>query len=175
MDTVGQETILQRTVRVLHIIEDSLLVSILLAMILLAFSQIVMRNFFGTGTIWLDPLLRVLVLWVGLLGALVATRQDKQISVDVLTRILPPGLKRLSTIVTRSFAAIVSAIIAWHSFRFLIDEWNSGATAFASVPAWLPESILPFGFSIIALRYTLQVINLIRHGLEQNADGVNGQ
>ncbi|GMR06339.1 MAG: hypothetical protein BMS9Abin25_0927 [Gammaproteobacteria bacterium] len=157
---------LQRGVRILHNIEDSLLVIVLLAMVTLAFSQIVMRNFFGTGTIWLDPLLRVLVLWVGLLGALVATRQDKQISVDVLTRILPVKLKIISNIITRSFAGIVSAIIAWYSFLFLIDEWHSGVTAFASVPAWLTESIIPFGFSVIALRYTFQVIALLKQALK---------
>ena len=152
---------LHKGVQILHRIEDTLLVTILLAMVTLAFSQIVMRNFLGTGSIWLDPLLRVLVLWVGLLGALVATRQNKQISVDVLTRFLPERLKTISDIITRTFAAIISAIIAWHSFLFLIDEWNSGAMAFASVPAWLPESIIPIGFAIIALRYAFQVLMLI--------------
>ncbi len=153
---------LQRGVKILHTIEDSLLVFILLTMITLAFSQIVMRNIFDTGTIWLDPLLRVLVLWAGLMGALVATRENKQISIDVLTRILPPKLKTVSNIITRSFAATVSAIIAWHSFRFLFDEWQSGATAFASVPAWIPESIIPFGFSVIALRYFFQVVTSLK-------------
>ncbi|GMT39745.1 MAG: hypothetical protein IEMM0001_0480 [bacterium] len=157
---------LQRGVKILHNIEDSLLVIILLSMVTLAFSQIVMRNLFDTGAFWLDPLLRVLVLWTGLLGALVATRQDKQISVDVLTRILPAKLKIISNIITRSFAAIVSAIIAWYSFRFLIDEWHSGVTAFASVPAWLTESIIPFGFAVIALRYTLQVAALLIQALK---------
>ena len=152
---------LHKGVQILHRIEDTLLVTILLAMVTLAFSQIVMRNFLGTGSIWLDPLLRVLVLWVGLLGALVATRQNKQISVDVLTRFLPERLKTISDIITRTFAAIISAIIAWHSFLFLIDEWNSGAMAFASVPAWLPESIIPIGFAVIALRYAFQVLVLI--------------
>lgn len=161
---------LHKSVRVLHRIEDTLLVMILLAMVSLAFSQIVMRNFLGTGSIWLDPLLRVLVLWVGLLGALVATRQNKQISVDVLTRFLSPRLKAISDIITRTFAAIVSAIIAWHSFLFLIDEWNSGVMAFASVPAWLPESIIPFGFSVIALRYAIQVIALIGKGIHGEID-----
>ena len=160
MNTPADKSALQKGIRILHNIEDSLLVIILLTMVALAFSQIVMRNFFGTGTIWLDPLLRVLVLWVGMLGALVATRQNKQIKIDVLSRILPAGPKVISRIITRSFAAIISAIIAWHSCRFLIDEWNSGVMAFASVPAWLPESIIPFGFTIIALRYTLQVISL---------------
>ncbi len=161
MNTPAEHPVLDRGIRILHNIEDSLLVIILLSMITLAFSQIVMRNFFGTGTIWLDPLLRVLVLWVGMLGALVATRQNKQIKIDVLSRILPAGPKVISRIITRSFAAIVSGIIAWHSTLFLIDEWNSGVMAFSSVPAWLPESILPFGFAVIALRYTLQVLALL--------------
>lgn len=164
---------LHKSVRVLHNIEDALLVLILLSMVTLAFSQIVMRNFLGTGSIWLDPLLRVLVLWVGLLGALVATRQNKQITVDVLTRFLSPRLKTISDIITRTFASIISAIIAWHSFLFLIDEWNSGVMAFASVPAWLPESIIPFGFSIIALRYAIQVIALIGNGFNPSY-GENG-
>ena len=159
---------LHKGVQILHRIEDTLLVTILLAMVTLAFSQIVMRNFLGTGSIWLDPLLRVLVLWVGLLGALVATRQNKQISVDVLTRFLPERLKTISDIITRTFAAIISAIIAWHSFLFLIDEWNSGAMAFASVPAWLPESIIPIGFAVIALRYAFQVLVLINQSFGEH-------
>lgn len=147
---------LTRGIRILHHIEDGLLVFILLTMITLAFSQIVMRNFFGTGIVLLDPILRIMVLWVGLLGALVASRQRKQISVDVLTRILPPTLKTLSFIITRTFAAIVSGIIAWHSWIFVYDEWMLGTKAFAMVPAWLAEIIIPFGFSVIALRYTIQ-------------------
>ena len=168
MNTSEKYTTLHKGVRILHKVEDSLLVFILLSMIALAFSQIVMRNLFGTGTIWLDPLLRIMVLWVGLLGALIATRQNKQIKIDILSRILPAGLKAASQIITRSFAAIVSAIIAWHSYRFLIDEWNSGVTAFASVPAWLPESIIPFGFTVIALRYTFQVITLLSQSFSRS-------
>jgi TRAP-type C4-dicarboxylate transport system permease small subunit len=108
MNTSEKYTTLHKGVRILHKVEDSLLVFILLSMIVLAFSQIVMRNLFGTGTIWLDPLLRIMVLWVGLLGALVATRQNKQIKIDILSRILPAGLKAASQIITRSFAARLS-------------------------------------------------------------------
>jgi len=74
----------------------------------------------------------------------------------------------ISDIITRTFAAIISAIIAWHSFLFLIDEWNSGAMAFASVPAWLPESIIPIGFAIIALRYAFQVLVLISQSFREH-------
>lgn len=143
-------------IRLLHCAEDGLLVVLLLAMLLLAVSQIVMRNVLGVGFIWIDPLLRVMVLWLGLIGALVATREGKQITVDVLTRILTPRLSLVSGAVTRTFAGIVSAIIAWHSLLFVIDEWQSGVMAFARVPAWIAELIIPVGFGIIALRFLLQ-------------------
>lgn len=148
-------------VRFLHRIEDGLLVVLLLSMILLAFGQIILRNFLDTGYIWIDPLLRVMVLWIGMIGALVATRENKQISIDVLTRVLPPPLRHISRIITRLFAATVAGIIAWHSILFILDEWSIGNEAFAHIPAWSLESIIPIGFGIIALRYLLEAFSEI--------------
>src|SRR5690606_32189096 len=95
--------------------EDALLVGVFLAMLLLAGAQIVMRNFFGTGLAWIDPLLRILVLWVGMLGAVVATREDRHINIDVLSRFAPPAvlpwLKRVVALAT----TMVCALLAWHT------------------------------------------------------------
>lgn len=146
-------------IRFLHRIEDGLLVLLLLSLVTLAFGQIVLRNLFDTGFIWIDPLIRVLVLWVGMIGALVATRENKQISIDVLTRLLTPRQKAISQIITRLFAAGVSGVIAFHAFWFVIDEWGIGDRAFANIPAWLLESIIPLGFGVIALRYLCEVVS----------------
>lgn len=156
-----RQDILQRLIRIFNRLEDGLLVSLVLAMTFLAFGQILMRNFLGTGSILIDPLLRVMVLWVGLIGALVATRLDKQISIDVLTRLLSPRLAQLSHVVTRLFAATIAGVIAWHATRFIVGEWEVGTLAFARVPTWVAESIIPIGFAIIALRYLLQGITAI--------------
>ena len=68
---------------VLHRIEDGILVAILCLMIGLAALQIVLRNFLGAGIVYADMLVRILVLWIGLVGAMVAARQNKHISIDV--------------------------------------------------------------------------------------------
>ena len=70
-------------------IEDGLLVIILSSMIILAVYQIIARNLFSEGVVWIDPLLRTLVLWVGLSGAVVATRTDNHIRIDVFAKYLP--------------------------------------------------------------------------------------
>lgn len=141
--------------RLIHGLEDAILVLLLLTMIGLGFGQIILRNIFETGFIWLDPMLRVMVLWVGLIGAMVATRLEKHIKIDVLTRLLPPRLKVLSQSFTLAFAGIICGIIAWYTLLFVISEMEYGGTAFSGIPAWTLESIIPFSFAVMALRFAL--------------------
>ncbi|MDP6265026.1 MAG: TRAP transporter small permease subunit, partial [Pseudomonadales bacterium] len=80
---------LKHPVRVIHLIEDSALVISLLTMMTVAVVQIALRNFFDSGMFWADSFVRILVLWVALLGAMVATRENNHIKIDVLSRYLP--------------------------------------------------------------------------------------
>ena len=134
-------------------LEDALLVLILSSMILLAVFQVVSRNLFAEGVVWIDPLLRILVLWVGLSGAVVATRKDKHIRIDILAKYLPqntlPYVKRSVYL----FTLFICLIISWHAARFVYSEYEYGTIAFASVPAWLTALIIPVSFLLIAVRY----------------------
>lgn len=141
--------------RLLHRTEDLLLVSMLLLMILLATLQILFRNFWGGGVVWGDALVRILVLWIGLMGAMVATRQKRHISMDVLTRYLPKRLRCLAAAVVELFSAAICAVTSYYSARFVGEEMTYGGTAFAGVPVWVCEAIIPLAFSVIALRYLL--------------------
>lgn len=137
------------------LVEDSLLVLILAAMVGLAATQIVLRNLFDGAILWADPMLRVGVLWVGMIGAMVATRSDKQITVDAVSRFLPIRWKARVRIVTDLFTAGVSAVVAWSALRLVLDDRAAGATAVAFVPIWACEAILPVAFGVIAFRYLL--------------------
>ncbi|MBD3163147.1 MAG: TRAP transporter small permease subunit, partial [Candidatus Eisenbacteria bacterium] len=58
-------------------------------MILLSGLQVVLRNFFQIGLLWIDPLVRTLLLWVAFLGAFAAAGRARHIRIDVLGRLLP--------------------------------------------------------------------------------------
>ena len=73
----------------LNRLEEVLLIFLLALMVFLAFLPILFRNVIATGLIWIDPLLRHLVLWVALLGASQATRQERHIKIDLLSNYLP--------------------------------------------------------------------------------------
>jgi len=139
-------------------LENGLLVLLLAAMIVLAGSQIVLRNLFDSGISWSDPLLRVLVLWVGMLGAMIATQQDKHIRIDLLSRYLSPAWRRQAARLNNLFSGVVCALLAWHSGRFVYFEWQDGNMLLNGVPAWLAESVLPLGFTVMGLRFALLLL-----------------
>jgi len=138
-------------------VEDWLLATLVLTLVALAGAQIILRDFFDTGLSWADPFLRTLVLWTGMLGALAAVRDDKHIALDVLQRFLAPTAQRVARVLTLGFAAVICAAMAWYSVGLVrIDfvEATQVGTAL-SIPAWFPETILPVGFALMALRFIL--------------------
>ena len=64
-------------------LEQALLVFFLALMMVTAFAQIAVRNLFGIGLTWSEPLVRYLVLWVGFLGAALAVREGRHITIEV--------------------------------------------------------------------------------------------
>ncbi len=149
----GPPSGISQLLRIIRRMEDATLIFLLGAMIALAVGQIVLRNVMGAGFAWGDPLLRILVLWVGLAGAIVATREDHHISINVLARLLPTKIQALSRGLTDLFAAIISGLIAYHSARLVVDEFEAQTIAFATVPTWICQLILPVAFAVIAIRF----------------------
>jgi TRAP-type C4-dicarboxylate transport system permease small subunit len=158
-----------RTLRWLGALEDTLLVLLLAGMIGLAVWQIVLRNLMDTAIVWGDPLLRVLVLWVGFLGAVAASRDDRQINVDVVSRFAGEPWRSRIRVVTDLFTSGVSGFLAWQAVRFVKDAWIYEEMAFASVPLWLAASILPVAFALLSLRYLLLAVFHLRRGVAGEA------
>ncbi len=135
--------------------ENGLIALLVLAMVLLAGAQIVLRNVFETGLSWADPLLRAMVLWTAMLGALAAARDDKHIGLDVLAHFVHGATRRALRIVTLLFAAGICATMAWYGYG-LVELDFGGGTAIAGVPGWLIEAIIPVGFGLLSVRFALR-------------------
>jgi len=136
-------------------VEDAVLVLILTGMIGLASAQIVLRNFFDVGFIWGDEMLRMLVLWLAVGGAVAARRSDKHIHIDLLNRYLPWRAATAVKVVVHGFTAAVAGLVAWHGLAFVRTSHEFGDVLLGNVPAWIPQAVLPLGFALIAWRYAL--------------------
>ena len=86
---MGIKSVLERLEKTGTALETIVLVSLLTAMMLVAVSQIVMREVFGTGFGWADELVRLMVLWLALVGSIAACRENRHIRIDALSHVLP--------------------------------------------------------------------------------------
>jgi len=130
------------------------LVSILLSvMILIAFLQIVLRNIFATGFTWGDPLVRNLVLWVGFIGAAIATREGKHISIDVVSQLVPSRGKVVIEGIIHVSSFIICGLLTFAAVKFISNEALMGNSTFLGIRAWVPELILPITFGLMTLRF----------------------
>jgi TRAP-type C4-dicarboxylate transport system permease small subunit len=150
---------LKRPVQIIHLVENTVLVVSLVTLMALAVMQIGLRNFLDTGVVWADTLVRILVLWVALLGAMVATRENNHIKIDALSRYLSERLKKRVSAIVGAFAAIICGVASWFSLEFVLMESEDPTIAFAGVPHWVCEVILPFAFAVMSIRFLLGVVN----------------
>ncbi len=141
--------------RIINRLEDGFLVSMLFVMVVLAIAQIIYRNVFGEGIVWIDPLLRVLVLWVAIGGAMVATRTNNHIRIDYFTRYFSKSVLQYVQRAVYLFSAGICGLISWHAARFVQLDYEYQTIAFANVPAWFTELVIPVGFLLMSLRYLL--------------------
>ena len=141
--------------RTLERFECRLIICLLSLMITLSFGQMLSRNLFHQALVWGDILLRQLVLWTGFLGASLAIRQNKHISIDVFSSFIPANTKNKVFILTRIATAIISGFLAWAAWSFVQFEKESESILFLGLPVWIFQLILPYSFITISFRFLL--------------------
>lgn len=139
-------------------LESWILVVIVLLMVFLSFAQVVLRNVFDQGILWGDIFLRHLVLWVGFIGASVATQEEKHINIDVFTRFMKGKGKYFTQALVNAFAASVSFLLMQAAWTFVMEEKEFATMLFNDIPAWYFQIIIPIGFGLMTARFMINFI-----------------
>jgi TRAP-type C4-dicarboxylate transport system permease small subunit len=142
-------------------LENTVLALLFAGLMLLAVAQIVLRNAWSIGLPWADGLIRVAVLWLTLLGAIAASRDQKHVSINLLQRSLPAAWRRLALILVESFTAVACGSLAWYSWVFVSDSREFGDLLLGEWPAWAFQAVMPAAFALIAYRYALRALGRI--------------
>jgi TRAP-type C4-dicarboxylate transport system permease small subunit len=157
--SLGRTAFGVRALRLLHALEAGFLAALLAAMLVFSFLQIVLRNVAHTGWVWVDPLLRHLLLWIGFVGGMLATRVDQHINVDAVTRAFSPLVRRRVHAVTSMAAAATCLFLAAACLAFVRDEAAAATTTFLEVPTWRLLLVMPVALWIMCTRF-------VRHALD---------
>lgn len=149
--------------------EVAIIALMLVALVFLGCAQIFLRNAFHSGWLWADPLMRHIVLWLGALGAALASARMRHISVDALSRLLPASALPLRRLIVYGVTAVVAYTLTVATIRLVVDERGFGEVAFFGVRTWMLQLILPVAFAMITYR-TLLAIFLGRESVESGLE-----
>ncbi len=147
-----------KAINVIHFIEDSFIVLLIIGIVVIALSQIVLRNLFDDGIIWAESLVRVMVLWIAMTGAMIATRKGKHLKIDVLSHFSKKNdLKKIEKI-NNAFAFVVCLVIFYNSLRYVQTEFEYSVSAVGIIPSWIISMIIPIAFGVMSIRFFIYTI-----------------
>lgn len=130
-------------------LEKALLVVLLSVMVVMSFSQVLLRQLFHSGLLWGDTFLRQLVLWVGFLGAGLAAAESKHFAWEAASH--RPAWR----LAAHAASAVITAFLVRAACLFVVDEKAAGEILFSvgswPVPAWLFAVAIPAGFFLVFL------------------------
>jgi TRAP-type C4-dicarboxylate transport system permease small subunit len=137
-------------------VEKILVVVFLSTLMLTAFLQIILRNFFATGISWGDVLIRYLVLWVAFIGAALATREGRHINMEVFSRWASDRGRVYLNRISHLCSAGICGVLTYAAIKFIQFEVQMGSTTILGLPIWVPELIIPLTFGLMTFRFGLR-------------------
>ncbi|MDQ5849000.1 MAG: TRAP transporter small permease [Pseudomonadota bacterium] len=132
--------------------ENLLLAVVLAAMALLPLAEILLRAIFKVGISGAASFTQHLALIAGMLGAAVAARERRLLSLSTLDSLLKGRAAAAARFFTGSVAVIVGALLCLASVEFVLAERSGGNAIAYGIPIWLGQAVLPLGFALITLR-----------------------
>jgi len=158
--------------RISRLLEDGAVAGVFFALMLVACAKIILRLLGIQGMAWGEALCRYLVLWIGMLGAMIATRENNHIAINLVSFLGPGRLGIGARMLSHAFAAATCGVLTWASVLFLKDEIEAKSMAFASVPTYVMELILPLAFAVMALRFALYAVKHLSEIFKKTSSGL---
>ncbi len=136
--------------------ESLLAAAAILAMGVLPVAEMALRGLFSVSLPGAQDFVQHLTLWVAFLGAMIATREGRHLSLSTGLKVLPGRLDAHGEKLAAAASAAVAAGLFWASFRFVQAEYEfSLGDSGQWVPAWLMQAVMPLAFLVITLRLVL--------------------
>ena len=141
-----------------RLVEDVLLVTLLGGMMLVAVGQVIAREIFETGFFLAGELVRLMVLWLAMVGSIAACRENRHIRIDAISHLLSDRAVGIVRMLVDTFAAVVCGVIAWNAWRYLQLEIEFEDTVLIDTPAWVAHLVVPVAFALLSYRFLVLVL-----------------
>lgn len=113
---------------------------------------------FPNGLYWSQPLALAMMLWLGMLGASIAAREQRHLSLEFGRKVWPASMQRHVRVVAGVVVALFCAFLTYLAWGLIVEEFvdyqaGVGRVFGVGVPRFLVFAILPYGFMMICFRF----------------------
>ena len=132
--------------------EDTLAVVIFAAMTLLPVIETTTRLFSTNGIPASQVLVQHFTLWIGFLGAILATRQNKLLALTREPLFDEAEKPHLGKWIAKVTTFLVLVALTWGSWELLKIEMKYPIDIAPNIPRWVAQLIMPVGFGLMAIQ-----------------------
>ncbi|GGB37953.1 C4-dicarboxylate ABC transporter permease [Tistrella bauzanensis] len=134
-------------------LEEGVIASLLAAMTLLTFAQVVLRYVFNSGMVWALEATFYLFAWLIMVGIAYCVRVHAHIGIDLIVKMLPAVPRRTVGLIAIALSILYAVLMAWGSWNYTERMMMLGIEA-EDIPVerWMLSIILPIGFALLGVR-----------------------
>ena len=118
-------------------------------------TELLLRNLFEIGIPGATAIRINMTLWVGFLGAMLASARGQHLRISAGHDLLPDRARRWSGAFVALVCTAAGAALTWGAYDFVIAETWSQVTV-AGMPIWVVETIFPLTFAVLTLRFIVR-------------------
>ena len=112
--------------------------------------------------VWLDDLLRMLLIWLVYLGTVSLCLDNDHISMDAVYLHLPPAARRVIDIMVSVMGIALCSYIAKIGYDSMMQEVAYGTfLASGYLPAWPQTLAIPLCFALMAVAYFSYLLSIL--------------
>lgn len=141
--------------------------------ILLACSNVFMRYVVGRPWGWVEEVTIFTFVWLTMFGAAAVIKAEGHCSIDVITRKLPPGPRRVVNVFADICVLVTLGLMIWYGTELTISATNK-VTPILGIPYYCVDAALPIS-GLFMLIYYLKITWLHLNGKEQNCNWEESQ
>lgn len=138
---------------------NRLLLILGVAMTLLILLQVFFRFVIYVPFPWSEECARYLMIWMGMLGSVIALQQGRHIGVTFFMEKLPPGLAKPVKGLTQGGMVLFLGVLCWQGILFSLFNADQISPAL-EIPMIIPFSAIPVGSLMMILVMLAQMLDL---------------
>jgi TRAP-type C4-dicarboxylate transport system permease small subunit len=158
-----------------RVIETALALAFIMA-VLLNFTNVMGRYLFDFSLLGSDEVQVFVMVAMTFLGAVVVTRRNEHLRMDVLVQFMPKPVQLGLRIAEQLLLIVLAGFVLSQSWYYASQMFRIGRTSdMAGVPMWIPHGTVALGFALILLVAAWRIVTVGRDPKAAHAAPADGE